>query len=198
MSYDPYFIVRADAPCRARSALISGRRLRARADARRVRRHGHARRGVSRRGLHLADARPDAGGDQGRRRRRRRAPHRQELHRRRHELRDGRRARRAEGIEVEAVVVDDDVAVQDSPLHGRPARRRRHGLPEKIAGAAAERRPAAEGGRGLAASQRQRPHHGHGAHVVHRARRRQADLRARRRRDGDRHRHPRRAGPRAA
>ena len=41
----------------------------------------------------------------------------------------------------------------------------------------------------------QRPLDGHGADSLHRPRRRQADVRARRRRDGDRHRHPRRAGP---
>ena len=33
---------------------------------------------------------------------------------------------RAEGTDVESVVVDDDVAVQDSPVHGRTPRRRRH------------------------------------------------------------------------
>ena len=84
------------------------------------------------------------------------------------------------------------------PVHRRPPwrgrdragredlrRRRRAGL-----------RPGA-GGRALPASQRQRPLDGHGADLLHGARRRQAHLRPRRGRDRDGHRHPRRAGPRA-
>ena len=62
-------------------------------------------------------------GDQERRRRQWRAAHREELHRRRDELRDGGRTRRSEtGITVDTVVVND-VAVQDS-LYGGSARRR--------------------------------------------------------------------------
>ena len=106
---------------------------------------------------------------------------------------------RAEGIEVDSVVI---------------ARRRRGArtrstpraaaasaatvLAEKIVGAAAEAgADLAEVADALPRGQRQRPLDGHGAHVVHRPGRRQADVRARRRRDGDRRRHPRRAGPQA-
>ena len=70
-------------------------------------------------------------------RRRRRAAHREELHRRRDELRDGRRDGRMT-VEVVSVVTDDDVAVTDSLY---TAGRRGVGvtvLVEKIAGAAAE------------------------------------------------------------
>ena len=73
------------------------RRLRARAAARRLRRVRHARRGLPRGDLHLARARPDARGHHGGARRRRGAAHREELHRRRAQLRDGRRARRRGG-----------------------------------------------------------------------------------------------------
>ena len=100
------------------------------------------------------------------------------------------------GVKVEAIVTNDDVAVEDSlytagrrgvgvtVLAREDLRRRRRGR-------------AGSGRRGRHRPQGQRvgAQHGHGAHVVHRARRRQADLRARRDRDGDRHRHPRRAGP---
>ena len=95
-----------------------------------------------------------------------------------------------------SVVIDDDVAVQDSLY---TAGRRGVGvtvLVEKIAGAAAEEgRDLAEVAEVAQQGQRQRPQHGHGADLLHGARRRQADLRPGRRRDGDRHRHPRRAGP---
>ncbi len=40
----------------------------------------------------------------------------------------------AEGVEVETVVTDDDVAVAGQPLHRRPPRRRGHRAVEKIAG----------------------------------------------------------------
>ena len=105
----------------------------------------------------------------------------------------------AEGIEVTSVVIADDVAVQDSLY---TAGRRGVGgtvLAEKIVGAAAE------GGADLATvtalCQRVQDNvrsHGHGPHQLHGAGRRQADLRDRRRRDGDRHRHPRRARTRRA
>ena len=103
---------------------------------------------------------------------------------------------RAEGIEVEAVVTNDDVAVQDSLY---TAGRRGVGITviaEKICGAAAEQGRSLEGsGRCLPQGQRLGPQHGHGAHLVHRATRRQAHLRSAGRRDGNRHRHSRRAGP---
>ena len=78
-------------PCTGKVGHHLRRRLRARAAARRVRRRRHARRRLRRRSLHLTGARPDARGDQERRRRGRGAAHREELHRRRHELRDGGR-----------------------------------------------------------------------------------------------------------
>ena len=78
---------------------------------------------------------------------------------------------RAEGIEVEAVVIDDDVAVQDSLY---TAGRRGVGvtvLAEKIAGAAAEeRRPLAEVAEVCRKVNAPGPQHGHGAHLLHRAR----------------------------
>ena len=99
---------------------------------------------------------------------------------------------RSEGSEVESVLVDDDVAVQDSLY---TAGRRGVGatvLMEKIAGAAAEqRRPLKEVANvcrkvndnarsmGMALTSCTVPAAG------------QADVRAGRRRDGDRHRHPR-------
>ena len=98
------------------------------------------------RGVHLAGAGPDAGGDQGRRRRRRRAAHREELHRRRDELRDGRRAAPRRGVEVETVRHERRRRGRGQPLHRRAARRRRH----RAAGED-RRGAAAEEGRDLAA-----------------------------------------------
>ena len=99
---------------------------------------------------------------------------------------------------MEAVVTDDDVAVQDSLY---TAGRRGVGitvLAEKIVGAAAEegKRPR-RGDRAVPAGERRGPQHGHGAHLVHGPGGGQAHVRAGRRRDGDRHRHPRRARSRA-
>ena len=103
---------------------------------------------------------------------------------------------KGEGIEVEAVVTNDDVAVQDSLY---TAGRRGVGITviaEKICGAAAEegkslaevaelcRKVNGQGrSMGMALTPCVTPGSG------------RAELRARRRRDGDRHRHPRRAGP---
>ena len=105
---------------------------------------------------------------------------------------------RAEGIEVEAVVTDDDVAVQDSLY---TAGRRGVGitvLAEKIVGAAAEEGRRPRRGRGdLPTGERAGAQHGHGADLLHGSRGRQAHVRARRGRDGDRDRDPRRAGARA-
>ena len=103
---------------------------------------------------------------------------------------------KGEGIEVEAVVINDDVAVQDSLY---TAGRRGVGttvIAEKICGAAAE-----EGWSLAEVAELCRRVNGQGRSMgmaltpcitpaV-----RQAELRAGRRRDGDRHRHPRRAGP---
>ena len=104
----------------------------------------------------------------------------------------------ANGIQVESVVINDDVAVKDSLY---TAGRRGVGttvLAEKICGAAAARgydlaRVAALGrkvndrGRSM----------GMALTAVHRARRRQTELRAGRRRHRDGRRHSRRTGPRA-
>ena len=157
------------------------RRVRARAAARRVRRLRHARRRLRGRGLHLAGARPDAGRHQGRQRRRRRAAHRQELHRRRAQLPDGGRAGRRRGHRGRPVVVNDDVAVQDSLY---TAGRRGVGATvfvEKIAGALAERgAPAGPGRGGGGRGQRAQPVVRGGADLVHGPGRGQADLRPRR------------------
>jgi hypothetical protein len=62
------------------------------------------------------------------RRRRRRALHRQELHRRRAQFRDGRRTgQQPRASTSRACIIDDDVAVQRQSLHGRASRRRRDG-----------------------------------------------------------------------
>ena len=78
---------------------------------------------------------------------------------------------RADGIEVEAVVTDDDVAVQDSLY---TAGRRGVGvtvLAEKIVGAAAEEgKDLADVAELCRAGERRGPQHGHGAHLVHGAR----------------------------
>ena len=103
---------------------------------------------------------------------------------------------KGEGIEVEAVVTNDDVAVQDSLY---TAGRRGVGITviaEKICGAAAEERKSlaevAElcrkvNGQGRSMGMALTPCITPGSGP--------AELRARRRRDGDRHRHPRRARP---
>ena len=101
-----------------------------------------------------------------------------------------------ESIEVASVVIDDDVAVQDSLY---TAGRRGVGATvfvEKIAGALAEE--GAEPGRGRrggARGERAVPVVRRRAELVHRPGGRQADVRARRLRDRAGHRHPRRAGP---
>ncbi len=105
---------------------------------------------------------------------------------------------KGEGIEVEAVVTDDDVAVQDSLY---TAGRRGVGITVL---AREDRRGGRRGGQGprhraraLPPGERRGPQHGHGAHLLHGAGGGQAHVRAGRRRDGDRHRHPRRARSRA-
>jgi dihydroxyacetone kinase-like protein len=96
------------------------------------------------------------------------------------------------GTRVESVVVDDDVAVQDSLY---TAGRRGVGLTvllEKVVGRRGGRGPSAGRGGGAGPPrQRVRPQHGHGAHLLHRAGRRPPDLRAARGPDGARRRHPR-------
>ena len=88
-----------------------------------------------------------------------------------------------EGIKVASVIIDDDVAVQDSPVHRGTARRRRHRARREDR---RERRPrkARTLSCGRGALQRVqvngRVAHGHGADLLHRPRSRQTDLRARR------------------
>ena len=169
---DPNVMVRVDAPVAGKVGLVSGGGS------------GTSRCTAASSGPGMLDAAcpgevftsptpgPDAGRDQGGRRRRRGAAHRQELHRRRAELRDGGRAGAAdEGIEVEAVVINDDVAVTGQPLHRRPARRRGHGAGREDLRAP---RPRSAGrwprwSRPVPQGERQRPQHGDGAHLVHRA-----------------------------
>ena len=123
---DPHWIARADAPVGRQGGHRLRRRVGARAAARRIRRPGHARRRLPGRGLHLADAGPDARRDAGRRRRRRHPAHRQELHRRRHELRDGRRPRARRGTRRGAGRDRRRRRRQGQPVHRRTPRRRRH------------------------------------------------------------------------
>jgi dihydroxyacetone kinase-like protein len=97
----------------------------------------------------------------------------------------------AEGVNVRTVLVNDDVAVEDSLY---TAGRRGVGgtvLVEKIAGAAAERgRRPRRGGRHRRTGQQQRPHHGRGFVGLHGSPRGFAKLRPRRGRDRNRHRDP--------
>ena len=105
----------------------------------------------------------------------------------------------AEGLKVKTLFIDDDVAVQGLDLDGRPARRGRQLLRHE------GRRRRGRGGRGARRAGPHRregqlgdPDDGHRADRVHAAGQGLAAVRARRRRDGDRRRHPRRAGPRRA
>ena len=100
----------------------------------------------------------------------------------------------AEGITVETVLVADDVA--SAPADRADARRGVAGMffAFKCAGAVADAGGSLDGGRGGGpACPRRHPLDGRRALADDPARRRQAHLRAGRRRDGDRHRHPRRA-----
>ena len=103
-----------------------------------------------------------------------------------------------EGIAVESVLIDDDVAVQDSLY---TAGRRGVGatvLAEKIAGAAAERGDDVAAVAAIARRVNERARSfGVALSSCIAAGGRQADLRPSRGRDGGRHRHPRRAGPAA-
>ena len=103
---------------------------------------------------------------------------------------------KAEDIEVETILTNDDVAVEDSLY---TAGRRGVGvtvLVEKICGARgrATARPAG-GGRARPPGQRAGALDGDGADAMHHARFGRAELRAGRGRGGDRDRDPRRAGP---
>ena len=175
---------------KSRAAL--GRRLRPRAAACRVRGPRHAGCGLSRPGVHRAHARPDGGGGGGDRQRRRRAVHRQELRRRRDELRHGARDVRRPGRDRA-----DRRRRGGGDLHlfRRAARRRRHagGGENRRRRRRAGPRPAGARGAGRAGEPGDAVDGG-GADQLHRPRRRPPDVCHRRGRDRDRRRHPRRAG----
>ena len=171
------------------------RRLRPRAAARRLRRARDARRRLPRRGVHLAGARADARGDEGRRRRRRRRAHRQELHGRRHELqaRRGGRGGRGDRRRVRArSTTTSPCRTRSTPPAAVASARRcwprssRAPPPRRARDLAKVAGHRARGQRAVALVRRR-------AVVVHAARRGQADLRPPRGRDGGRHRDPRRA-----
>ena len=130
------------------------------------------------------------------RRRGRGAAHREELHRRRDELRDGRRDG-GPGLRAPRSARSSPMTTSRCTDSLYTAGRRGVGvtvLLEKIVGAAAEQgRSLAEVADLAARVNDSGPQHGHGPDLVHRSGRRQADLRPRRGRDGDRHRHPWRA-----
>lgn len=102
----------------------------------------------------------------------------------------------ARGIEVQSVVINDDVAVEDSLY---TAGRRGVGttvLAEKICGAAAARGYDLTRVAGMEQSELERPVDGDGPEPLHRAGRRQAQFHARRGRNRNGHRDSRRARPR--
>ena len=135
------------------------------------------------------------GSHQGGRRRSRRPPHRQELHRRHHELRDRRRIGRCRGHRGHGGRHRGRCRCPGFALHrGSPwCRRHRAGGEDRRRGGRIGCRPGDRHG-ALPEGPGQRPLDGHGAHELHRPVCRQADVRDRRRRDGDRRRHPRGAG----
>ena len=108
----------------------------------------------------------------------------------------GQEMAEAEGVNVETLIIDDDVAVKDSTY--TVGRRGVAGnfFVIKAVGAAAEQGADLDE---LVAHRREgqlrHPDDGHGAHRVHAARQGLPAVRARRRRDGDGRRHPRRARP---
>ena len=108
----------------------------------------------------------------------------------------GRELAEAEDIKIATIIVDDDVAVKDSTY--TVGRRGVAGnfFVIKAVGAASENGRVARGARrARQARQLRDAHDGHGPDVVHAAGQGLAAVRARRRRDGDGRRHPRRAGP---
>ena len=190
VSLDPKLVTRRDAAARQGGADL-GRRLGARAAARGLRRRRHARRRLPGRGLHLADARPDAGRGRGGRRRARRALDREELRRRRDELRDGGGdASRPLGHGA------DQRRRGGGELAAQPGAARRGGDggggEDRRRGGRARRRPGEPDG-ARRARERGVGQHGRGADQLHRAGGGHAHLPARRGRDRDGRRHPRRA-----
>ena len=163
VSFDPVYVTRRGRAGRRQGGHRFGRRQRSRTPARRIRGPGHARCRLSRPGLHIPESRPDGSGHRRCRWRSRRAPHRQELHRRRYEFRNGRRTvpgawhrggvgrhqRRRRGA--------------GQPLHGRPPR---HGA-DSAGGKdlRRRRRPRLRSlprGRAGPQGECKRPFHGHG------------------------------------
>ena len=104
----------------------------------------------------------------------------------------------ARGIQVESVIINDDVAVQDSLYTAgrRGTRHDRDGGKDLRRGGRPRLRSRPRGRAGPQ-GERKRPFHGHGVDLLHRARRRKTDVRAGRRRDRDGRRHSRRTGPQA-
>ena len=190
-------VFRGDAPVQGKVGHRLRRRVGARAAAGRLRRPRRPRRRVCRGGVHLAGARPDARGHEGRRRRRGRAAHRAQLHRRHHELRDGRRAGRRRGRPGRDRHHERRRRRRGQPLHRRAPRRRAPpscstrspGRPRTRAATwrPSPRSPARSIGNarsmGMALTSCTVPAAG------------PADLRPARRPDGGRHRRARRAGP---
>ena len=192
---DAQIVVRTVRRCRARSRCLR-RRLGPRAAARRVRRARHARRGLS--GEVFTSPVPDqmlaatkaVDGGAG------------VVHIVKNYTGDVMNFKLAaedaadEGIGVESVLVDDDVAVQDSLYTaGRRGRRDGAAREDRRGGGRARRRP--RRGRGhRPAGERARAVVRRGAVVLHAARGGPADLRPARRRGRAGDRHPRRAGPR--
>ncbi|CAA9459956.1 MAG: Phosphoenolpyruvate-dihydroxyacetone phosphotransferase, dihydroxyacetone binding subunit DhaK, partial [uncultured Rubrobacteraceae bacterium] len=169
------------------------RRLRARARPRGLRRAGDARRGVRRLRLHQPHPGSDAGGDQGRGRGGRGLLRRQELHGRRAQLRDGRGAGRGRGRPDRLRGDKRRRGGRGLDVHQRQARDLGHHLRAQDLRRGRRRRQGPKGDQGVGGEgQRQRPLDGDGANELYPARERGADLPDRRRRDGDRHRHPRR------
>ena len=108
----------------------------------------------------------------------------------------GKEMAEAEGIKVETLIIDDDVAVKDSTYTvGRRGVAGNFFVIKAVGAAAEEGADLDELVTDRREGQRRHPHHGHGADRLHAAGQGLAAVRARRRRDGDGRRHPRRAGP---
>ena len=125
--------------------------------------------------------RPDARGDEGRQRRRRRPARGQELHRRRHELRHGRRHGQGRGHRGRDGPHQRRCRGGGLALHRGPARRGRHRpRREDLRRRRRRRQVAGGGGRARPQGQRQRALDGHGPDSLHHAGVGRAQLRARR------------------
>ena len=184
--------VRRRSPDAGQGRADLGRRIGPRAAACRLRRAGHARCRLPRPGVHLPDAGPDGRGRQRCRCRCRVPVHRQELRRRRDELRDGRRDGSQRGAHrhhrrrrcSRELTLYDRAARRRRYARGREDRRGRRGSDGRACGIAGARPP------GQCAD----PLDGRRADILHGAGCRQADLCDCRGRNGTRRRHSRRAG----